>query len=195
MADADVREMFLNFMLHDEVRKLCAVDFILYFPGEVDPETKKLWERWSHCAMGLQTSPYQAIQGMLWAKELIMGDRSDSDNIFRWDRLELNIPGMATYDPLKVWVCKVRQDGTVACNVFIYVDDARYCGPTETKCWKVTQRGATILAKLGLQNALRKTRPPGMTNRAWAGSVVHTDQSKVVKLVTQERWTKTEEMI
>ena len=195
MADADVGEMFLNFMLHDEVRKLCGVDFTLYFPDEVHPESKKLWERWSRCAMGLRTSPYQAIQGMLWAKELIMGDRLDAENIFRWDRLELNLPGMIDYDPSKAWVCKVRKDGTVACDVFIYVDDARYCGPTETECWKATQRGATILAKLGLQNAPRKTRPPGMTNGAWAGSVVHTDQGEVVKLVTQERWTKTREMI
>lgn len=191
MCDADVGEMFLNFMLHEEVKKMCGVDFTLYFPNEVEAGVGHLWERWGRCAMGLTTSPYQAIQGMMWARELILGDRLDETNVFRWERLEMNLPGMPDYDPSKMWACKVRKDGQVACDLFVYCDDCRYTGPTETECWKAAQRGASILGRLGLQNAARKTRPPKQADGAWAGSVVHADQGEVAKLVTQARWDKT----
>jgi hypothetical protein len=120
MSDNDVGEMFLNFMLHEEVRELCGVDFTLYFPKEVNEERRVLWERWSQCAMGLRTSPYQAIQAMMWAKEVILGDRHDPNNVFQWQRLVLNLPGMPTYDPSRSWICKVREDGTLAC-AFVYL--------------------------------------------------------------------------
>lgn len=81
--DVDVGEMFLNFMLHEEVKKICEVDFTLYFPNEVEAGVGHLWERWGCCAMGLSTSPYQAIQGMMWAREMILGDRLDETNVFR----------------------------------------------------------------------------------------------------------------
>lgn len=195
MCDTDVGEMFLNFMLHEEVRKMCGVDFTLYYPEEVGQGVGNLWERWCRCAMGLTTSPYQAIQGMMWAKELMMGNRLDESNVFRWSKLQMNLPGMTGYDPTKMWLCKVRKDDTVACDVFIYCDDCRYTGPTETECWKAAQRGSSILGKLGIQNAARKTRPPERVAGAWQGAVVHSDQAEVAKLVTQVRWTKTRKMI
>ena len=117
MCDTDVGEVFLNFMLHEEVRKMCGVDFTLYYPEEVGQGVGNLWERWCRCAMGLTTSPYQAIQGMMWAKELMMGNRLDESNVFRWSKLQMNLPGMTGYDPTKMWLCKVRKDDIVACDI------------------------------------------------------------------------------
>jgi hypothetical protein len=120
MSDNDVGEMFLNFMLHEDVRKLCGVDFTLYYPKELEgSDMNVLWERWQRCAMGLRTSPYQAIQGILWAEELIMGDRLDENNVFQWNQLQLNLPGSADYDPLKSWVRKLCSDGRLAADLQI----------------------------------------------------------------------------
>jgi hypothetical protein len=93
MADNDVGEMFLNFILHESIQALCGVDLTKYFPEGIPAGTKVLWERWTRCAMGLRTSPYQACQGMMWALEIIMGDRNDPRNVFRYDQVRLNLPG------------------------------------------------------------------------------------------------------
>jgi hypothetical protein len=76
MGDLDIGEMFLNFVLHETVQKYCGVDLTCLFPEEVQPG-QVLWERWSRCGMGFTSSPYQTIQGVLWAEELILGDRFD----------------------------------------------------------------------------------------------------------------------
>jgi hypothetical protein len=49
--------------------------------------------------MGLKLSPYQAVQAILVVKEVILGDRTDPANIFRWDHIRMNLPGSAEYDP------------------------------------------------------------------------------------------------
>lgn len=80
--------------------------------------------------MGLKSSPYQAVQAVMVAKEFVMGDRKDPANAFRWDVVRLNLPGSKDYDPAMPWVSKVRlDDGHVACDLFIYVDDGRVCAP------------------------------------------------------------------
>ena len=74
--------------------------------------------------MGLTTSPYQAVRAFLWGKELMRGDRLDPDNIFRWDKLQMNLPGSANYDPTLPWVPKVRlSDQRIAADFFYYIDD------------------------------------------------------------------------
>jgi hypothetical protein len=93
MADNDVGEMLLNFILHESIQALCGVDLTHYFPDGVPSGTTVLWERWTRCAMGLRPSPSQDCQGMMWSLEVIFGDRNDASNIFRYDRVELNLPG------------------------------------------------------------------------------------------------------
>jgi hypothetical protein len=51
--------------------------------------------------MGFKPSPYQAVQGILFAEEVIRGDPGDPRNIFRWDLIALNLPGAPGYDPSK----------------------------------------------------------------------------------------------
>lgn len=135
MADNDVGEMFLNFVLHESVQALCGVDLSKYFPEEIPSGTKVLWERWTRCAMGLRSSPYQACQGMMWSLEIIFGDRRDPINVFRFKKVCLNLPGDEGYDPSRPWVFKQRADGSIASDVHVYVDDLRTTGESEAECW------------------------------------------------------------
>ena len=140
MGDIDVGEMFLNFVLHLSLVALCGVDLTLYFPEDVPPGEKVLWEAWQRTGMGFKWSPYQAVQAMMVAEEVILGDRHDPDNVFRWDKVRLNLPGQKDYDPSLPWVSKVRreEDGTwvIAADCKTFVDDNRHAGPNEKDCWQ-----------------------------------------------------------
>jgi hypothetical protein len=196
MSDNDVGEMFLNFVLHSSIQERCGVDLTKFFPGEVDTEDnvrrdmKVRWERWTRCAMGLRTSPYQAVQGMLWAMERVFGDRDAEANVFAWKHMRLNLPGDDDYDPTLPWVFKSKRDGSMAPDVHVYVDDIRCSGRTELECWRASQRVSSVLASLGLQDAARKRRPPSQKAGAWAGSIVHTSDGEVVVLAPQDKWEK-----
>ena len=80
--------------------------------------------------MGAKSSPYQAVQGMSVAEEVIRGDPAVESNIFRWSSVRLNCPGYPHYDPSKPWVSKVREDGVIAADLVGYVDDLRLSGPS-----------------------------------------------------------------
>jgi hypothetical protein len=192
MADNDVGEMFHNFMLHDVLKPYCGLDLTRYFLEEAKPGSPNfsLHERWERLAMGLRTSPYAAVQGILIAEEVLLGNPLDEQNIFRWARVRFNLPGSQSYDPSKSWVCKVRSDGQVAANVFIYVDDIRSSAPTLEEAWTASQRISSVLASLGLQDAARKRRDPGMETGAWTGSVVWTSEGSLTISTTQEKWDK-----
>jgi hypothetical protein len=73
MADVDVGECFLNFILHPELRELAGVDLMAYF-GE---DRGTLLEVWDRAAMGLKSLPYQAVSAMTVADEIIQGERSE----------------------------------------------------------------------------------------------------------------------
>jgi hypothetical protein len=63
----------------------------------------------------------------------------DSSNVFRFDSINLNLPGQATYCPSLPWVAKYRSDDNVpAADVFIYFDDCRTMGNSEQECWAAT---------------------------------------------------------
>jgi hypothetical protein len=196
MSDNDVGEMFLNFVLHSSIQERCGVDLTKFFPEEVDSEDniqrerKVRWERWTRCAMGLRTSPYQAVQGILWAMERVFGDRNRESNVFAWRHMRMNLPGDAEYDPTLPWVFKARKDGSMAADVHVYVDDIRCSGQTELECWRASQRVSSVLASLGLQDAARKRRPPSQKAGAWAGSIVHTSDGEVAVLAPQDKWEK-----
>ena len=108
MSDMDIGEMFLNFILHESMQALCGVDLTQFF-GDKDESGKPtiLWERWTRAAMGLKSSPYQAVQAILVAKEMVRGDRRDPKNAYRWDNVRLNLPGSKDYDPRHPWVSKI----------------------------------------------------------------------------------------
>ncbi|KAL7579611.1 hypothetical protein ACA910_007976 [Epithemia clementina (nom. ined.)] len=137
-ADNDFGEMFLNVWLHPELRKYAGIDLIGLFSEEIqESETqqnrKVIWEAWNRCAMGLTTSPYQATQSAQRVKRLALGDRTDPNNVFSWDRVRLNLPGDQSYDPSLPWVSRVRKSGELAADVHPYADDLRETAPTESE--------------------------------------------------------------
>jgi hypothetical protein len=195
MADVDLGEMFLNFFLDERVRRHAGVDLTKYLPNLVDPG-QSVWVRWSRCAMGLRPSPYCAVQTLAWLEEVIEGDPNDPENVFRYDKVELNLPGAADYDPCMPWVYKLRlSDGRIAADLLIFVDDGRPTGPTEEECWKATRKFASMCNHYGIQDAPRKRRPPRLDAGAWAGSAVHADGGEVGVRVSQDKWNKTRTII
>ena len=67
MTNVDLGEFcFQNFVLHPRLKPLAGVDFTKYFPHE---DGGKVWEAWCRAAMGLKSSPYQAVQGMAYADD------------------------------------------------------------------------------------------------------------------------------
>jgi hypothetical protein len=134
MADVDVGEMFLNFILHNDLRALAGVDLSHYFEEEKEGP---LWEAWQQAAMGLRSSPFQCVQAMGIAEEVICGDPTDQNNIFRWDKVELHLPRSKGYDPGWPWVAKYR----LAADLFIFVEDLQPTGPSKEDAWQAAFQG------------------------------------------------------
>lgn len=153
------------------------------------------WERWSRNWMGLRDSPYRSIQHMIRLKYIAYGSRHDQENPFKWDTVVYNLPGSEKYDPTRPWVMKIRTDGNLASEVYIYVDDGRATGHSAEACWAAIRRFASICTKLGIQDAARKRTEPSATPGPWAGTVVHTNDGEVVGTVTTEKWGKTKSLI
>jgi hypothetical protein len=162
MADLDIGEMFLNFILHEGVRPYARVDLTHHFP---DGSRERVWEAWGRAAMGLMSSPFQAVQqGMAYAEEVIFGDRKDPENPFRWDWVRMNLPGQVGYDPSKPWVPIIREeDGRIAGDMFSFVDDLRPTSTSKEEAWKAARRIGATLGFLGLQDASRKRRDGSQT--------------------------------
>ena len=187
MSDFDIGDCFLNFVLHETMQELCGIDLSEYFGNG-----GLLWERWVRAAMGLKSSPYQAVQAIMVAKEVVLGDRMDTKNAFRWDDVVLNLPGSASYDPSLPWVYKIRlSDGKIAADLFIYVDDGRITACNKLECKIATRQATSRLNGLGIQEAARKRRWGSRVPGAWAGSIVKPDPESVNVLVSQDKWNKT----
>ena len=120
--DMDVGEMFLNFPLALGMRPYAGVD-VTYTRNEPDEREpweegrERKWEMWCRNFMSMTDSPYQSLQLMIKAKFIAYGDRRIRTNPFHWDRVVLNLPGSADYNPSLPWVMKVRFDDHLACEV------------------------------------------------------------------------------
>jgi hypothetical protein len=104
---------------------------------------------------------------------------------------------MAEYDPSKAWVAKVREDGRVAADLFIYMDDFRPTGPDAEECWRASRRAASVCNLLGIQDAPRKRRGVSRSPGPWAGSMVYTDDAEagVRVLVSRKKWAKAKQLL
>ena len=202
MTDRDVGDMFLNFQLDEAVKPFTGVDLTsIYEPGEpVDPK----WAYWDRNLMGFAASPHNSILMALVVEEVIRGNRHDNRiaadgkemNPFQWDKIKLNMPGSTNYDPTQTWICKMRKDLMMACDMLTFVDDERVAGPTRELTWQASHRIAAIQAYLGIQDAARKVRPCSQTPGAWAGAVVHIfQQLGVCTLTSEEKWGKLKKLL
>ena len=132
-----------------------------------------------------------SVRGVFWLKEEAQGEAADQDNVFRWERVELNLPGDLAYSSVRPWVSKRQKDGTLAADSVSSVDDIRPTGPAEEKAREASQVMAKESAHRGIQDAAQKRRDVSQTPGAWAGSVVHTTDSSVTMTVEQTKWDKT----
>jgi len=177
-------------MLDAKLRAFCGIDLRPFFEDEVR-EGETLWERWERCLMGLKSSPYVCVKAMLYATEILRGDRTDPLNAYRWDELVLNLPGSVSYNPQQPWLKKIRADsGKIAGDTVTYVDDLRSLGESKLECWRVVHQTGSRLGYLGIQNAPRKTRPPSQTPGAWAGTVAESGREGVGVKCAAEKWAK-----
>jgi hypothetical protein len=156
MGDIDIGEMFLNFILEARCSYLAGVDLTKYIePLGGEP---RHWARWGRCGMGFRPSPYQTTQAIGWAKEVRMRDHLDDKNVFRWAEVRMNMPGYVLYDPRVQWVYKVRkEDGRVAADLFIYIDDFRPTAPSEQECWQAARKTGSTLNVRAFRKPLGST--------------------------------------
>ena len=201
MGDNDAGECFINWLLHEDVQRLCAVDISQFATSDElrdrlnTPIGLLLLEVWTRCAMGLKSSPYIAIKCMLLIKEKILGDAEDSSNVFRWESVLLNLPGMESYDSSKPWVSKRRAEGILAADCVPFVDDYRECAPSNEETWKAAQKISSTMAFYGAQDASRKRGFPSLTPGPWAGIVISTEGDGVFISVSMKKWRKTQDIL
>jgi hypothetical protein len=168
------------------------VDLTHYF-GE---DGKVLWEAWKRAAMGVKSSPYQAVSALTVADEVIRGNHADGKHVFEWVRIRLNLPGDRNYDPSLPLVSKVKQaDGRIAADLFTFVDDLRPTGPGRRECWRAARRAASILNSLGIQDAPRKRRDSSKKPGAWSGSVILVTPEGVCVLASEDKWQKAKALL
>ena len=189
MGDCDIGEMFLNFMLDEKIRPHAGVDLSELYQEENGGKLQ--WERWERCLMGFKPSPYLTTREMKKIEVVIRGNRTDEKNVFHWEKVVMNLPGSAQYNPNKPWVYKARPDGKIAAELFSYIDDYRTTGPSRSECWLACHRVGCMFTWFGIQDAARKRREASQTPGAWAGTIIHTDLDRVTLLVTQKKWDKT----
>jgi hypothetical protein len=198
MADSDIGEMFLNFMLEERCARLAGVYLTHYVQmGECVLDGKRHLVRWGRCLMGGTFSTYQTGQGLGHTKEFVMGNPNDEQNVYQWNEVRLNLPGSSYYDPSLAWVAKVIEDGRVAAYLFIYMDDLRPTGPDAEECWRAYRKSASVCNYLGIQDAPRKRRDVSRAPGPWAGSMVYTDDRSAGMriLVSRKKWAKAKRLL
>jgi hypothetical protein len=198
MGDYGIGGIFLNCMLEERCARLAGVYFIHYVQiVEGALEGKRHLVRWGRFLMGVTFSPYQTGQGMVQAKELIMGDPNDEHICYQCKEVRLNLLGSSDYDQSLAWVAKVREDGRVAADLFIYMDGLLPTGPDAEECWRASRKAASICNYLGIQEAPRNRREVSRAPGPWAGSMVYTDDSAtgVRILVSRKKWVKAKRLL
>jgi len=199
-ADLDVGDQFLNFKLHESMRAESGVDVQTVRSGDPRDEPweasrQGIWERWERNWMGLKDSPYRSIQWQIRLKLEVYGDRRVLSNPFHWDRVEFNLPCSKGYRSDLPWVMKIRCDGHLATEVYVYVDDGRVTGHSAEQTGLGARAYGAGCTRLGVQDASRKRTTPTHTPGPWAGTVTHTDGGEVIGMVSQEKWDRTKALV
>ena len=154
--DLDVQDKFLNYKLHKSLWEYSGVDIqgVRSLATE-DACWEKLrparWERWERNWMGLRDSPYRSLQWQVRLKLVVYGDRKNLANPFHWDHVRLNLPGLPGYRADLPWVMKIRADGSIAAEIFVYVDDRRAMGHSAEMAWQAARFYAAMCARRGVE--------------------------------------------
>ena len=196
----DVGNQFLNFKPHEALRQLSGVDVREVrsrdpTDGPWEASRQENWERWERNWMGLRNSPYPSLQWQARLKLEVYGDHRARANPFHWDRVVFNLPGSKGYRANLPWVMKIRWDGQLAVEVFVYIDNGMATGPTEFLAWQAGRAYGSGCTRRGMQDASHKQTSPSQTSGPWAGTVTHTEGGKVCGMVSQEKWDKAKRLI
>ena len=115
---------------------------------------------------------------------MVRGDRSDLDNLFRWDNIRLNLPGDPNYPPKIPWVSKVP-GGTQDLDAYFttYVDDSRGATGSAEEVWRADWRVGSIWKYLGLKDDPRKRRTVDQEGGLWRGTKVHIIYGYIYQLI------------
>jgi len=74
LANNDVGEMFLNFLLNQKLHPFVGLDFEPYLDELEKGSEPAAWMQWDRCLMGLKSSPYNTIRFLLWAEDVVKGN-------------------------------------------------------------------------------------------------------------------------
>jgi hypothetical protein len=138
--DLDVQDQFLNFNLHNSLREYSGVDVHgVHSLACEDASWEVLWsarwEQWERNWMGLRDLPYRSLQWQVRLKLEVYGNRQVLTNHFHWDHIKFNLPGSWGYQSDLPWVMKIRANGLLATEIFVYVDNERAIGATADLAW------------------------------------------------------------
>ena len=139
--DLDVQDQFLNFILHKHMREYSGVDVrevrsVAQEDTEWELSRPGSWECWHRNWMGLRDSPYRSLQWQVRPKLEVYGDRRALSNPFHWDHVELNLPRSRGYRADLPWVMKIRADGFLAAEIFVYVNNGRVVAYSPDLAWR-----------------------------------------------------------
>ena len=96
---------------------------------------------------------------LMWMMEVVVGDRTEVSNTFRWDSVKLNLPGSPAYDPTLPRVYKWNElSEAIACECEFFCDDFRIIGPNAGLTKAATHRLESTMSYLGIQDVTRKRR-------------------------------------
>ena len=194
MVDIDLGEMFNLFPLHYSLQAVSGIDLTHFrkqieefFPHHITSNPSLLYS-WSRVWMGLRPAPYWSCRYYYLLEEFVVGDITDSTNVFAWDEVILNLPGSPSFNPTLPFVMRWDSHHTrIASSIKAYVDDLRITGATIELAWQAARQTAARLQYLGVQDAPRKRR---LDHGPWSGTVFSTDNHKVTKSVTKTKWIK-----
>ena len=80
----------------------------------------------------------------------------------------LKFPGSEIYDCKHPWVYEDREDGLIAADLFIYVDNGRTIGRTEEILWEAWRKWVSTCYWIGMQDTPKKVKPQYQAPGPWA---------------------------
>ena len=190
--DVDAGEMFLNFPLDIRMRKYCGIDL-----PWMNEDVSTLWECWHRMAMGMRPSPWVTFRLLMWMMEIVVGDRKEINNPFRWDEVRLNLPGSGSYNTSlpRVFKWDSLEEG-IAFDCKFFCDDFRIIGSNEKLTKRATHRLETTMSYLGVQDGTRKRRSITQKPGKWTGSIVLSVEGiGVFVTISQQKWNRARAII
>ena len=196
--DMDLGEMFLNYPLDKTLQPYAGVDVTqVVHADQSSRSNKQVLEQWRRMLMGFKPSPYVTTLSFAWSEELVIGNCTNPNNPFFWDRIIMNLPGQAGYDSSMPWIYKWNSVQKHLPGYFgIYIDNIRTVGSSELHCFKETRQAASRINFLGQQDAARKRGQPSQRPRPWAGAKCWCCPGiGIFVLATQQKWDKAKGLV